>query len=52
MQRGRIVRCLEGDEGWAAVDGIATKYTGQPYGRDQERIVALIEADHQRVDPG
>jgi PPOX class probable F420-dependent enzyme len=52
MLRGRVVKWLEGDEGWAAVDGIATKYTGQPYGRDQERVVALIEVDHQRVGLG
>jgi hypothetical protein len=25
------------------------KYTGRPYGRDQQRIVGLIEIDHQRI---
>jgi len=50
--RGRVLTWLEGDEGWAAVDEIATKYTGQPYGRDQKRIVALIEVNHQRIGLG
>ncbi|MFD2414747.1 PPOX class F420-dependent oxidoreductase [Amycolatopsis pigmentata] len=49
MLRGHVVEWLDGDEGWAAVDKIAIKYTGQPYGRDQERVVGLIEIDHQRV---
>ncbi|HEX5533906.1 MAG TPA: PPOX class F420-dependent oxidoreductase [Actinomycetales bacterium] len=52
MLRGRVLTWLEGNRGWTAVDQIATKYTGQPYGRDQERIVALIEVDHQRVGIG
>ncbi|HVW44600.1 MAG TPA: PPOX class F420-dependent oxidoreductase [Amycolatopsis sp.] len=50
--RGRVVEWLDGDEGWAAVDEIAIKYTGQPYGRDQKRVVGLIEIDHQRVGLG
>ena len=29
------------------VDRIAVKYTGGPYRRDQERVVALIEPDRQ-----
>lgn len=40
---GRIVEWVTGDAGWQLVDEIATKYIGQPYGRDQERVVALIE---------
>jgi PPOX class probable F420-dependent enzyme len=52
MLRGQVVEWLDGDEGWAAVDEIAIKYTGQPYGRDQERVVGLIEIDHQRVGLG
>lgn len=50
--RGRVVEWLEGNEGWQVVDEISTKYTGQPYGRDQERIVGLIEISHQRVGLG
>ena len=49
MLRGRLVAWLDGDEGWSVVDAIATKYIGRPYGRDQERVVGLIEIDHQRV---
>lgn len=43
---------LEGRRGMGCVGEIATKYSGHPYGRDQERIVALIEVDHQRVGLG
>jgi PPOX class probable F420-dependent enzyme len=50
--RGRVVQWLDGQEGWAIVDEISTKYTGQPYGRDQQRVVALIDIDHQRVGLG
>jgi PPOX class probable F420-dependent enzyme len=46
---GRVVGWLAGDEGWAAVDEIARKYIGQPYGRDQRRAVALIEVDDQQL---
>jgi PPOX class probable F420-dependent enzyme len=52
MLRGRVLAWLEGDGGWAAVDQIAIKYTREPYGRDRERIVALIEIDYQRVGLG
>lgn len=47
--RGRVVEWLEGDAAWAVVDQISTKYTGGPYGRDQERVVALIEPERQIV---
>jgi PPOX class probable F420-dependent enzyme len=40
---GRIVEWLTGDTGWEVVDRIAHKYIGQPYAREQERVVALIE---------
>ena len=50
--RGRVVGWLEGDEGWAVVDEISRKYTGQPYGRDQERVVGLIEVDSERIGLG
>ena len=48
MIRGRVVGWLDGDAGWEVVDRIQTKYTGQPYPRGQERVVALIEADRQQ----
>lgn len=52
MLRGRVVEWLEGEEAWTIVDEISAKYTGHPYARDQERIVCLIEIDHQRLGLG
>ncbi|KAA9156017.1 PPOX class F420-dependent oxidoreductase [Amycolatopsis acidicola] len=52
MLRGHVVAWLDGDEGWAAVDEIATKYTGGPYSRDSERVAGLIRIDHHRVGLG
>ena len=50
--RGRVTQWLGGDGAWEIIDRIATRYTGQPYSRDQERIVALIEPSVQRVGIG
>ncbi len=50
--RGQVIEWLEGDAAWEVIDRIATKYTGQPYPRGQERIVALIEPSVQRVGVG
>ena len=47
--RGRVVEWLEGDAAWEIVDRISAKYTGGPYARDEERVVALIEPDQQSV---
>jgi PPOX class probable F420-dependent enzyme len=47
--RGRVVEWLDGDPAWEIVDQISTKYTGGPYPREQERVVALIEPDRQSV---
>ncbi|MGW6197436.1 TIGR03618 family F420-dependent PPOX class oxidoreductase [Kribbella sp. NPDC055110] len=47
--RGRVVEWIDGDAGWDLVDQIAQKYIGQPYGRDVERIIGVIEVDHQTV---
>ncbi|NUP02303.1 MAG: PPOX class F420-dependent oxidoreductase [Nonomuraea sp.] len=47
--RGRVVEWLDGDAAWEIIDAIAMKYIGQPYTRDQDRVVALIEAEHQSV---
>lgn len=41
--RGRVVEWLDGDAGWEVVDRISTKYTGGPYSRDEQRVVALID---------
>lgn len=50
--RGRVVEWIDGDAGWAIVDRIATKYLGQPYSREQLRVVGLIEVDRQSVGMG
>jgi PPOX class probable F420-dependent enzyme len=50
--RGRVVEWLAGPEAWEIVDRIATKYTGGAYPRGEERVVAVIEPDRQRVGIG
>jgi PPOX class probable F420-dependent enzyme len=45
--RGRMVDWLDGAQGWAVVDQIAHKYLAGPYPRGEERVVAVIEIDHQ-----
>ena len=50
--RGRVVEWIDGDAGWEIVDRLATKYTGQPYPRDKERVVAVIEPGRQNVGIG
>lgn len=47
--RGRVAEWIEGDTAWPIIDGIAAKYIGGPYSRDQNRVVALIEPDRQQV---
>jgi len=47
--RGRVVEWLEGDEAWPVVDEIAQKYLGQPYPRDEARVVGVIEPERQIV---
>ena len=47
--RGRVVEWLDGDAGWKAVDELAMKYVGAPYGREVERVVALVEVEHQKL---
>ncbi|GAA2998855.1 PPOX class F420-dependent oxidoreductase [Actinokineospora diospyrosa] len=47
--RGRVVKWLDGDAGWAVIDQISHKYTGTPYGRDESRTVALIEPLRQTM---
>ncbi len=50
--RGRVVEWIEGDTAWEIIDQLATKYTGAPYPRGQERVVAVIEPEHQTVGIG
>lgn len=47
--RGRVTQWLDGDDGWRIIDQISTKYIGQPYARDEERVVAVIRPDRQTV---
>jgi PPOX class probable F420-dependent enzyme len=47
--RGRVVEWIEGDDAWAIIDPIQIKYTGQPYPRDAERVVAVVALDHETV---
>lgn len=47
--RGQVVEWLDGDAAWEIIDRIADKYIGQPYSRDLERVVGLIEPSVQRV---
>jgi PPOX class probable F420-dependent enzyme len=47
--RGRVVEWIDGDAGWEIIDRLAAKYTGRPYPRDQQRIVGVIEPEHQTV---
>ena len=49
LLRGRVITWLTGEEGWAVVDALAEKYIHAPYGRDQERVAALIEVEHHRI---
>ncbi|MFD7312251.1 TIGR03618 family F420-dependent PPOX class oxidoreductase [Promicromonospora sp. NPDC059942] len=50
--RGRVVEWLDGETGWAIVDRLARKYTGSPYSREHERVVAVIEPERQNVGVG
>jgi PPOX class probable F420-dependent enzyme len=50
--RGRVIEWLEGDAAWEIVDQISMKYTGAPYPRGEERVVAVIEPERQTVGVG
>jgi PPOX class probable F420-dependent enzyme len=47
--RGRVVTWLDGEAAWEIIDRLSTKYTGAPYPRGQERVVAVIEPEQQTV---
>ncbi|WP_037368218.1 PPOX class F420-dependent oxidoreductase [Amycolatopsis orientalis] len=47
--RGRVAEWIEGDPAWEIIDEVAKKYIGQPYTREQVRIVGLIEPETQSV---
>jgi PPOX class probable F420-dependent enzyme len=50
--RGRVTEWLEGDAAWKIIDQISAKYTGKPYPRGEERIVAVIEPERQTLGVG
>jgi PPOX class probable F420-dependent enzyme len=50
--RGRVVEWIDGEPAWQIIDQLATKYTGEPYPRGQERVVALIEPERQTFGVG
>jgi PPOX class probable F420-dependent enzyme len=50
--RGRVTEWLEGEAAWKIIDQISTKYTGNPYPRGEERIVAVIEPERQTLGIG
>ena len=47
--RGRVIEWIDGDAAWEIIDRISTKYTGGPYSRQRERIVAVVEPERQTV---
>ncbi|WP_033287890.1 PPOX class F420-dependent oxidoreductase [Amycolatopsis jejuensis] len=47
--RGRVVEWLDGDAAWEIIDQLAAKYIGQPYSRDLDRVVGVIEPERQTV---
>jgi hypothetical protein len=47
-----VVEWIEGEAAWQIIDQLATKYTGAPYPREQERVVAVIEPERQTVGIG
>jgi PPOX class probable F420-dependent enzyme len=49
LVRGRVVEWLVGEVAWEIVDRIAEKYIGMPYTREEERVVAVIQVERQRV---
>lgn len=50
--RGRVIEWLEGDAAWEIIDQLSMKYIGQPYSREEERIVAVIEPERQTIGVG
>jgi len=50
--RGRVIEWRAGDAAWEIIDRISTKYTGAPYPRGEERMVAIIEPERQAIGIG
>ena len=49
LVRGRVVGWLEGEEARPVIDAMSQKYVGEDYPRDQERVIALVDPEHQTV---
>jgi PPOX class probable F420-dependent enzyme len=47
--RGRVTEWIEGDPAWEIIDQISAKYIGTPYSRDLDRVVAVVEPEHQTI---
>lgn len=47
--RGRVVKVVDGDEGWAIVDRLSIKYLGIPYPVREDRVAFLIEVESAGV---
>jgi len=47
--RGRVVEWIEGDEAWEIIDRLVAKYIDERYPRDHERMVLVVEPEHQKV---
>lgn len=43
--RGRVVRTVDGDEGWGIIDRLAEKYVGGPYPLRTDRVAFLVAVD-------
>jgi PPOX class probable F420-dependent enzyme len=43
--RGRVCQRLIGDAAWEVIDRISDKYIRQPYPREEDRVVFLVEAE-------
>ncbi|WP_265523543.1 TIGR03618 family F420-dependent PPOX class oxidoreductase [Oerskovia flava] len=44
--RGRVVRVVDGDDGWAIIDRISQAYLGTPYPLREDRVAFLVEVEH------
>ena len=44
--RGHVTDIVRDEPAWEIIDRISHKYVGQPYPRDEDRIVFIIEVDH------
>lgn len=50
--RGRVVEWIEGDQAWEIIDALVAKYVDETYPRDHERVVLVVEPEHQTVGTG